>query len=288
MWRSHFVVLAQAPDPAALARLEDGYQLFRETRTGLFYLNAFSEPLRRRPDFGGLLERTISHRIDLKPVLRQLATAGEGVTLRPHEFNADLIQQAASLSRHLAVPVLAAEVTDDEYAMAAMAHRGELHYLRFRTERADQTGAVTLAEAVWRPETGLTLAAGPSDEIYGLAQAAIAEVFGIGGLDLYRYCEEAPAAADKITRERHGLFKRVGQAPPRLSRANRLLRPLRHVATRLALPFILTGMLVYVLINSANPRARDNLGSTQMFLLGLVVLAIPALLIGLVVRALSG
>lgn len=286
MWRSHFVVLAEAPDAAALARLADGYQLFRETRTGLFYLTAFTQPLRRRPDFGGLLERTIGHRIDLAPVLRQIAAAGDGVAIRPHEFNADLIQQAASLAQHLAIPVLAIEVTDDEYAMAAMVDRGELRYLRFRTELAEEADGATLAEAVFLPETGMTLVPGPSSEIYGLAQTAIADVFGVGGLDLYRYCEDPPAAG-KAARDRHGLFKRVAQAPPRVSLADRVLRPMRHVAARLALPFILTGMLVYVLINSTSPKARDNLGVNQMFLLGLAVLAIPVALVWLIVRALS-
>jgi hypothetical protein len=285
MWRAHFVVLGDLPARENLARLEDGYQLFRESRTGLHYLTAWVTPPTRRPDFGGFLERGTGHRIDLAPLERLLAGESRLGAVKRHEVNFELIQRAASLSRQLDMAVLVAEVTDDDYAMAVMAERGALRYLRFRTELQDQGAGATLAEVTYSPDAGIGIDAAPDDAIHGLAQRAIRDLFRVEGADLDKYCQQRPPGnAD----ESYGLFTRLRRAPPRLSLAARLLAPLRHAGSFLTIPFILVGTVLIALVYSARPGKEPVLTVWRLFLLGFAALAVPVALLVLILRGLFG
>lgn len=279
------MVLGDLPARENLARLEDGYQLFRESRTGLHYLTAWASPPRRRPDFGGFLERGTGHRIDLAPLERLLAGESRLGAVKRHEVNFELIQRAASLSRQLDMAVLVAEVTDDDYAMAVMAERGALRYLRFRTELQDQGAGATLAEVTYSPDAGIGIDAAPDDAIHGLAQRAIRDLFRVEGADLDKYCQQRPPGnAD----ESYGLFTRLRRAPPRLSLAARLLAPLRHAGSFLTIPFILVGTVLIALVYSARPGKEPVLTVWRLFLLGFAALAVPVALLVLILRGLFG
>lgn len=279
------MVLGDLPERENLARLDDGYQLFRESRTGLHYLTAWVTPPTRRPDFGGLLERGTGHRIDLAPLERLLAGESRLGAVKRHEVSFDLIQRAASLSRQLDMAVLVAEVTDDDYAMAIMAERGALRYLRFRTELQDQGAGATLAEVTYSPDAGIGIDATPDDAIHGLAQRAIRDLFRVEGVDLDKYCERRPPGnAD----ESYGLFTRLGRAPPRLSLAARLLAPLRYAGSFLTIPFILAGTVLIALVYSGRPGKEPVLTVWRLFLLGFAALAVPVALLVLILRALFG
>ena len=268
------MVLGDLPARENLARLEDGYQLFRESRTGLHYLTAWVTPPTRRPDFGGFLERGTGHRIDLAPLERLLAGESRLGAVKRHEVNFELIQRAASLSRQLDMAVLVAEVTDDDYAMAVMAERGALRYLRFRTELQDHGAGATLAEVTYSPDAGI-----------GLAQRAIRDLFRVEGADLDKYCQQRPPGnAD----ESYGLFTRLRRAPPRLSLAARLLVPLRHAGSFLTIPFILVGTVLIALVYSARPGKEPVLTVWRLFLLGFAALAVPVALLVLILRGLFG
>jgi hypothetical protein len=285
MWRAHFVVLGDLPARENLARLDDGYQLFRESRTGLHYLTAWASPPRRRPDFGGFLERGTGNRIDLAPLERLLAGVSRFGAVKRHEVSLDLIQRAASLSRQLEMAVLVAEVTDDDYAMAVMAERGVLRYLRFRTELQDQGAGATLAEVTYGPEAGIGIDAAPNDAIHGLAQRAIRDLFRVEGVDLDKYCEQHPP---RSAGDSYGLFTRLGGAPPRLSLAARLLAPLRFAGAFLTIPFILAGTVLIALVYSGRPGQGPALTIWRLFLLGFTALAVPVALLVLILRGLFG
>ena len=279
------MVLGDLPARENLARLDDGYQLFRESRTGLHYLTAWVTPPTRRPDFGGFLERGTGHRIDLAPLERLLAGESRLGAVKRHEVNFELIQRAASLSRQLDMAVLVAEVTDDDYAMAVMAERGALRYLRFRTELQDQGAGATLAEVTYSPDAGIGIDAAPDDAIHGLAQRAIRDLFRVEGADLDKYCQQRPPGnAD----ESYGLFTRLRRAPPRLSLAARLLAPLRHAGSFLTIPFILVGTVLIALVYSARPGKEPVLTVWRLFLLGFAALAVPVALLVLILRGLFG
>ena len=279
------MVLGDLPARENLARLEDGYQLFRESRTGLHYLTAWVTPPTRRPDFGGFLERGTGHRIDLAPLERLLAGESRLGAVKRHEVNFELIQRAASLSRQLDMAVLVAEVTDDDYAMAVMAERGALRYLRFRTELQDQGAGATLAEVTYSPDAGIGIDAAPDDAIHGLAQRAIRDLFRVEGADLDKYCQQRPPGnAD----ESYGLFTRLRRAPPRLSLAARLLAPLRYAGSFLTIPFILVGTVLIALVYSGRPGKEPVLTVWRLFLLGFAALAVPVALLVLILRGLFG
>ena len=285
MWWAHFVVLGDLPAREKLARLKDGYQLFREDRTGLYYLTAHITPLARRPDFGGLLERGEGHRIDLAPLERLLAGESRLRGIKRHDVSFDLIHRAATLSRQLAVPVLAAEVTDDDYAMAAMADGGALRYLRFRTELQDEAGSIRLAEVTYTPEGGISIDPAPDDAIYGLAQRAIRDLFGVDGVDLDKYSEPRPP---RTGREGYGQFTRLSHAAPHVGRADRLLVPLRYGVSFVTIPFILAGTVLAALIYSGRPGSQPALTVWRLFLLGFAALALPVVVLVLILRALLG
>src|SRR5687768_3924304 len=137
MWRSHFVVLSEEPPSSGLARVRDGYQLWHETLTGLYYLTAHSELLAARPHFGDFLDRVIDYRLDLSVLKRLISGVDSTVNVPQHEVSFELVQQTATLAKQLAMPVLVAEDTDDEYGMAVMVDNGAITYLRFKTTAMD-------------------------------------------------------------------------------------------------------------------------------------------------------
>lgn len=297
MWRSHFVVLKTMPSESSLERLAEGYQLFKEARTGLFYLTEHSAPLGRRPDFAGFLEREITHPVDVSQVKRLIADKSSALNVEKLEVSHDLIQRTVSLSKQLEMPVLAAEITDDDYAMAAMANTGTLEYLRVRTSVKRAADDEALVEMIYTPEGGCTIDYTPSEEIYGLGQTAISDVFNIEGVNLYNYCQQKPSRevighspdqsrySTKTELDSYGVFKRLSHASPRVTFAARILKPLRYSASFVALPFILTGMALYALIYSGNPKADGNVSVWRLFLLGLAALAIPSLIVICLLRA---
>jgi len=297
MIRSHFVVMREMPSKSGLARLKDGYQLFQESRTGLFYLTAHSEPLRRRPVFAGFLEWEITQRVDVSALKRFMSEGNSATVTRDYEVNIELIQRTASLSKKLNVPVLAAEITDDEYGMAVMVDEGALQYLRFRTSRRRTAGSEALAEVTYSPAAGFNIDHEPATEIYGLAQTAIEDVFQVGGLTLDNYVEDKPSREEakqkagqaessvKAYLDSFGVFKRVSHARPQLALIDRILLPFRYAVSFSLLPFILVGMTTFVMINSGNSKADSDPGSWRLFIIGFAVLSIPILLLIWVIRS---
>lgn len=300
MWQSHFVVLGERPSDSNLRRLADGYQLFQEARTGLFYLTANSGSLRRRPDFAGFLEREITHRVDVSPLERFISEAQGGLNIRKHEISFDLIQRAASLSSQLDMAVLVVEETDDEYAMAAMIDKGALAYLRFRTSLMAGMKEGALVEVTYRDGDGFNIDYRPSDNGAGLAPVAIADVFRTSRLRLFNYAEQKPSReqakgyADQLGisiqdyLDSFGVFERVSHAPPRSSVASRMIVPIRYALSLVALPFIIASTVVLALIYSGRPQADPVVSIWRLIWLGLAILAIPVLAVVFVVRAVPG
>lgn len=291
MWRSHFVVLGKEPGPSDLAQLTDGYQLWLETQTGLYYITAHSEPLGSRPEFGDFLERNIEHRLDLSVLKRFISNAESAVDVQKHEISFDLIQQAATLSKQLAMPVLAAEDTDDEYGMAVMVDSGVLKYLRFKTMASDASEEKDMVQVVYTHDAGFVIDADFSRDIYGVAQKAIEEVYGKPGLRLYDYCSFKPtkiearqmAAGQNVSNKSYldgfGVFKRLKHAPPRLSPFDRALVPFRYVASALILPFIFVGVLIWAVAFSG----KGNSDQPNIWVLALTGIAALAPLIWLII-----
>jgi hypothetical protein len=285
------------PSKGSLATLKDGYQLFQETRTGLFYLTAHSEPLRRRPDFAGFLEREITARIDISALRRFLSEENRATTSRDHEVSFELIQRTASLSKQLNVPVLAAEITDDEYGMAVMVNEGALQYLRVKTSQIRLPVGEALAEVSYTVGAGFSFDCEPAREIYALAQTAIEEVFKVGGLALYNYVEEKPSKGEarenagksqssvKAYLDSFGVFKRLSHARPQLSPIDRMLLPFRYAVSMCLLPFMLAGMTTFVIFNSGKSKTNSHPGSGHLFFIGFAVLAIPILFLIWAIRS---
>lgn len=190
MWRSHFVVLGEEPSATALAHVTDGYQLWRESSTGLYFLTAFAEPPGRRPDFSQFLDWHISHRIDLSSLERVISDHGNQVSM-------DLIQRAAALSEQLEMPVLAAEITDDDYGMAVAVADRVVTYLRFTTA-LNNAEVVEAVEAVYTPEAGLLIDQSPSLDVYGVGQKALHEIFGVPDIT----STIIPNASRRVTRRK--------------------------------------------------------------------------------------
>jgi hypothetical protein len=281
MWRSHFVVLVDRPAAQVLAQLSDGYQLFQERRTKLYFLTAYSQPLGRRPDFSGIFSRETLHRIDVSFLKRFQLEYGGTYRILDHQLNFDLVQRAVSLSQQLAMRVLVTEITDDDYAIAVMANTGTIDYVRFRIS------APQSAEAVYRASIGFTVDTEPVDAIYGLAETALADVFGVRGVDLQIFAED-PSLGAEADRDRFGMFKRLGYAPPKLTRFDRMLVPLRYAGSVLALPFILSGILAYAILASGHAKASAHVTVMRLFVIGLVVLAVPLVLLIWLIRAITG
>lgn len=284
MWRSHFVVLGEEPRPSNLAQLTDGYQLWLETQTGLFYLTAHSEPLGSRPDFGDFLERGIEHRLDVSVLKRFISNADSAVDLQKHEINFDLFQQTATLSKQLATQVLAAEDTDDEYGMAVVVDNGVIKYLRFKTTTVDAPDAKDMVQVVYTPDAGFVIDTDFSRDIFGVAQKAIEEVYGKPGLRLYDYCISKPtkdearqmAAGQNVSiksyLDGYGVFKRLRHAPPRLSSFDRALVPFRYFTSALIIPFIFVGVLIWA-VGFAGKGNSDQPNIWVLTLTGMAALA---------------
>ena len=77
--------------------------------------------------------------------------------------------------------------------MAAMVDNGRLEYLRFRTSLKEAAEDGTLVEVTYRPEAGFKSDNKPAEEIYGLAQAAIEDVYGVRIMNLCNYAEDKPS-----------------------------------------------------------------------------------------------
>ena len=284
MWRSHFVVLGEEPGPSNLAQLMDGCQLWLETQTGLYYLTAHREALGRRPDFGDFLERGIEHRLDVSGIQRFISNADSAVDVQKHEISFDLIQQTATLSKQLAMPVLAAEDTDDEYGMAVMVDNGVIKYLRFKTMAMDSPDAEDMVQVVYTHDTGFVIDSDFSRDMFGVAQKAIEEVYGKPGLRLYDYCISRPTKDEarqatagqnvsiKSYLDGYGVFKRLSHAPPRLSRLDRALIPFRFVTSALLVPFIFVGMLIWAVAYAGNGKS-DQPNMWVLILTGMAALA---------------
>ncbi|WP_109353966.1 hypothetical protein [Sphingorhabdus sp. EL138] len=300
MWRSHFVVLGEEPSENNLARVKDGYQLFRETRTSLYYLAAHSKPLARRPDFGQFLDRKILQKIDASFLERFLSGESGAVDVKNHEVNFDLIQCAATLSKQLQMHVLAAEDTDDEYGMAVGVGNGAVTYLRFKTmlkESPEDKGAV---EVVYTSEIGFSIDREPADDAYGVAQKAIDEVYGESELNLYNYSDAKPTraearkhtAASKLSvqayLDSYGVFKRLSHAPPQLTTLERILRPFQFLMSAIFIPFLFVGMMIYVMIYAGKQDVDQDPSPSKLGLIGLIVLAFPLWFLVWLVRKILG
>jgi hypothetical protein len=291
--------MSKLPSESRLATLKDGYQLFQETRTGLFYLTAHSEPLRRRPDFAGFLEGEITHSVDVSALKRYLSEGNSALDIKDYEVSFKLIQRTASLSEQLNIPVLAAEITDDEYGMAVMVNERALQYVRFRTSQRGKSGDEAQVEVTYTPEAGFGIDHEPAEQIYGLAQTAIEDVFQVAGLALHNYVETKPSREEvkqeaenissiKTYRDSFGVFKRLSHARPQVTVIERMLLPFRYAVSFCLLPFLLVGMTTFAVLNSDPSRKHSDAGPWQLFLIGFAVLAIPILFFIWVIRSTIG
>jgi hypothetical protein len=287
MWRSHFVVMSEEPSAQGLAQVKDGYQLWSESRSGLYFLTAHCEPLGRRPDFSDFLDRTITDWADISPIERLLAGELPELDLRKQEVSAELMHEAVSLSQQLGVRVLVAEDTDDEYGMAVLAENGTVHYLRLRTTLKDAPDDEFGVEVLYRPETGFEIDRDPAGEIYGLAQTAIDDAFGVAGLNLVNFSDSKPTREQAKRRatgqgvsistylDSYGVFKRISHGPAQRTTREKLLLPFRILMTVLILPFFFVGMMTYAIFYSGKPGHDGDLGENYIVLIGVAVLALP-------------
>ena len=300
MWRSHFVVLDEEPNAQGLARAKDGYQLWRESRTKLYFLTAHSEPLGNRPDFSDFLDRTITDKADISPIERLLAGELPEVDLRKYEVSEELMHGAVSLSQQLGMRVLVTEDTDDEYGMAVLAENGKVHYLRLRTTLKDTPEDECGVEVVYRPETGFKIDRDPADDIYGLAQTAIDDAFGVAGLNLVNFSDYKPTREQAKQRatgrgvsisaylDSYGVFKRLNHVPAQRTTREKLLLPLRLVMSLLILPFFFVGLMTYAIFFSGRPGHDGDIDENRVVFIGVVVLALPIWGLVWLVRAMLG
>ncbi|UIP06582.1 hypothetical protein LY632_12950 [Erythrobacter sp. SDW2] len=270
-----------------LARVKDGYQLWHESRSGLYFLTAHSEPLGRRPDFSDFLDRTITDRADISPIERLLAGDLPELDLRKQEVSAELMHEAVSLSQQLGMRVLVAEDTDDEYGMAVLAENGTVHYLRLRTTLKDAPGDECRVEVVYRPEIGFEIDSDPAGEIYGLAQTAIDDAFGVAGLNLVNFSDSKPTrdqAKRRATGEgvsisayldSYGVFERISHGRPQRTTRDKLLLPFRILMTLLILPFFFVGLMAWAIFFAGRPGSNGDINENYIVLIGVAVLALP-------------
>ncbi|WP_394730410.1 hypothetical protein [Altererythrobacter sp. GH1-8] len=287
MWRSHFVVLDEEPSVQGLARVKDGYQLWRESRTKLYFLTAHSEPLGSRPDFSDFLDRTITGKADISPIESLLAGELPELDLRKYEVSAELMHGAASLSQQLGMRVLVAEDTDDEYGMAVLAENGKVHYLRLRTTLKDAPDDECGVEVVYRPETGFEIDRDPAGDIYGLAQTAIDDAFGVAGINLVNFSDYKPTREQAKQRatgqgvsisvylDSYGVFKRISHGPAQRTTREKLLLPFRILMTLLILPFFFVGLMAYAIFFSGRRGHDGDINENYIVLIGVAVLALP-------------
>lgn len=275
MWVAHCIVLNKLPAAERLAELRGGYQLYREKATGLYFLTAYSDPPCPYPDLGGSLERTKVPRADLSALKDAIAQAADPFDIAKGEIDFRLVDQAVALSATLDQSVLVCEVTDDGIGMAVQAAAGAVPYLCFLTCLGAGTAGERLVQAVYRPGRGVEVANRQSDEIGGLAQAAIEEVFGVPGIHLYAHTEAEPPK---------GAFRRVGKAAPQLTPLEKLARPFLALGSRIVAPVIMIGMLRAVFYYAGKPgKEPPEFTPLQFFLVGAAVLAVPIAIVVLAV-----
>lgn len=305
MFRSHFVVLQEEPAAEALAKLTEGYQLWRESRTGLFYLTEYTKPLGKRPKFAGFLDWGERAAIDVSHLEAQLETPTGGVNLRRMEVGFDLIRGAASLSKRLGQKVIAAEDTDDEYKMAVMVEDGAIQYLRLRTILSeprieDGEEEWPLVNLVYTPDTGYWIDDDPSSSFCAAAETAIEEVYGVPDLDLYNYIDtkptrnqvkayESPPKSISAYLDSFGVFKRLSHAEPQLSVRERAIVALRWIVFLPLLPFMIAGWFGSVLFfdkwTSRYLEKHDDLPFWFVLPLGAAILALPILIMFWILHA---
>jgi len=305
MLRSHFVVLEHKPSAAFLAKLKWGYQLWRESRTGLFYLTQPCKPLGRRPKFHDFLDWNGRADIDVSFLKTHLEKPPNGVNLRRLEVNFDLVEAVAYLSKQLDQPVLAAEDTDDEYAMAVMVADGAVQYLRIRTTYSEPRIEDGIEEwprvdVTYSREGGFGLDQDPTSEFCGVAQTAIRDLFGIADLNLYNYTDTKPTREQVKARDdppksitgyldSYGVFKRISHAEPQLSWKERAKIAARFVVLLPLYPFIAAGILgSLVFFDKWVDRRLDKDGDLPFWFvipLGAAILAIPILILVWIARA---
>lgn len=300
MWRSHFVVLGEEPSADRLARVKDGYQLWRESRTGLYFLTAHSEPLGSRPDFSDFLDRTITDKADTSPMERLLAGELPELDLQKYEVSAELMHGATSLSQQLGMRVLVTEDTDDEYGMAVLAENGKVLYLRLRTTLKDAPEDECGVEVIYRPESGFEIDRDPAGDIYGLAQTAIDDVFGVAGLNLVNFSDYKPTRDQAKQRatgqgvsisaylDSYGVFKRISHGPAQRTTREKLLLPFRIAMTLLILPFLFVGLMTYAIFFSGRPGHDGDINENRVVLIGVAVLALPIWGVVWLIRAMLG
>jgi len=305
MFRSHFVVLEQEPSAATLAKLKWGYQLWRESRTGLFYLTEPSKPLGRRPKFYDFLDWNGRADVDVSFLRHHLESPPKGVNLRKLEVNFDLVEAVAYLSKQLDQPVLAAEDTDDEYAMAVMVADGVVQYLRIRTALSDPSLDDGIEEwprvdVTYSREAGFGLDHDPTSEFCGVAQTAIRDLFGIADLNLYNYTDDKPTREQVKARDNppksitgyldsYGVFRRIGHAEAQLSWKDKAKTAARFVVLMPLYPFIAAGILgSLVFFNKWVDRRLDQDGDLPFWFvipLGAAILAIPIVILVSIISA---
>jgi hypothetical protein len=246
------------------------------------------------------VEFDITHRIDISDLKRFRAGASGTLDIRDHEVSIPLIQRTASLSKRLERPVLAVEVTDDDYGMAVVVNADSLRYLRFRTTRKSAIEGESPVEVTYTPEAGFIIDHEPASDIYGLAQTAIEDVFHATGLTLRNYVEEKPsreearqsaaAVASPVNAyiDSFGVFRRLSHARPQVKLIDRMLLPFRYAVSFLLLPFILMGMITFAVIRSGSSKVDADAGAGRLFCIGLAVLATPILFLIWVIRGLMG
>lgn len=282
MWRGHFVVLSKMPTQRRLIGLADGYQIFREDRSGLLFLTPGSAIPRARPDFSEGFASEGNSEAHFLPLASFLSEKRDGLVIQSHEVSFDLVETACSLATQLGQLVLVSEETDDDFAMAVVADQGVVTYLRFRTAQPD----ATTADVVYRSGHGFTVAAVQPQEASGVTEAAIEDVLAVPIISVRDFSEPKPSKG-KATRyarqlsvpvdaylERFGEFELLRSAPPPVQHS-RMTVLLRHAGSGLALPFILVGMVLFAVFRSGNAKAGNNVGLPILFLTGLTATAGP-------------
>ena len=302
MWHAHFLLLEREPNDEELSRVVDEYQLWRENRTGLYFLTAHAKKLGKRPNFAKYLEWSVKTTLDLGFLEEWVASQKGTLDVFKYQIGYELIQQAATLSSQLGMSVLAAEDTDEDWGEAAFVKEGELRYLRFRTNRdiGDEydDNEDTSVNVVFTPDTGFEVTEKNLDSMYAVPEIAIAEVKGVNGLDLVSFAEDKPTheqAKKELSGSGHsvseyldsfGSFKRLRHAPPQRSATDKLRGLGAIVLYTPLIPFLLAGMFVYAVF--FNYRSDENISEWKMILLGLAVLALPLWGVFSILRAIGG
>lgn len=276
MWRAQFIILSKRPTQRRLDSLADGYHLYREAKTGLFFLTPGGGLLRERPDFSEGFARESTRKADFPPLAAFLSEARERLAIQKHEVNWNLFEHACSMSTQLGLPVLVSEEDDDEFAMAVMADQEAVEYLRFRTMRIDGTPA----EVVYKSGLGFTIEEVPPHAARGVTDAALEELLPIADINVRNFSEPKPSRAEARRYARQlsipvdtyldsfGVFEPVRSARPQARRSERMMIPLRYAGSALVLPFVIVGMVLFAVFKSRAGKAGNDAGLAHLFLIG--------------------